>query len=90
MLSARVSAWLRRAYPPVPNADKAAFGEFDFDLRAKHVHRKGLLIGLTAKAFDLALLLFQHLGQLVSRKQVLGRFAHGRAHCPHTFWRRMS
>ncbi|KWN16834.1 hypothetical protein WT83_14105 [Burkholderia territorii] len=68
---ARVSALLRRAYQPVPNADKAAFGEFDFDLRAKQVYRKGQRIGLTTKEFDLALLLFQHMGQLVSRKQVL-------------------
>jgi len=82
VLSARVSALLRRAYQPVPNADKAAFGEFDFDLRAKHVHRSGQRIGLTAKEFDLALLLFQHMGRLVSRLMVLETICPGEGELP--------
>jgi len=71
VLNARVNALLRRAYQPVSTIDKAAFGDVIFDLRNRQVHRHGKLVGLTPREFDLALLLFQCMGQLVLREQVL-------------------
>lgn len=73
VLKARVGALLRRAYHPVPATGKAAVGDFEFDLNAQQVRCKGYPVALTRREFELALLLFQHLGQLVTRAQVLAR-----------------
>jgi DNA-binding response OmpR family regulator len=71
MLAARVNALLRRARQSAPTTDDVTYGDVVFHLSSRQVHRAGQLIGLTSREFDLALLLFQHMGQLVLRQQVL-------------------
>lgn len=70
VLKARVGALLRRAYQPVPVTGKAAFGDYEFDLNTRQVRSKGRPVALTPKEFELALLLFQHPGQLVTHAQI--------------------
>ena len=71
VLLARVSSLLRRAYKPHPAATHETFGDFEFDLRAAKVLRKGVPIALTLREFTLALLLFEHLGRPLSRAHIL-------------------
>ncbi|MGV2287359.1 response regulator transcription factor [Trinickia sp. YCB016] len=71
VLLARVGALLRRAYQLNPAVTKEVFGEFEFDLSAKHVRVKGAAVTLTQKEFELALLLFQHLSRPLSRAHIL-------------------
>jgi DNA-binding winged helix-turn-helix (wHTH) protein len=47
------------------------FGEFEFELGSKQVIVRGTAVTLTRKAFELALLLFRHLGQPLSRAYIL-------------------
>ncbi|HEY1995804.1 response regulator transcription factor [Paraburkholderia sp.] len=71
VLLARVAALLRRAYQLNATALKEVFGEYEFDLSARHVVVRGTAIAVTAKEFDLALLLFQHLSRPLSRAHIL-------------------
>ncbi|WP_144108090.1 response regulator transcription factor [Paraburkholderia sp. BCC1886] len=71
LLLARVTSLLRRAYHLKPAAGKEVFGEFEFDLGAKHVVARGVVVAVTQKEFDLALLLFQHLSRPLSRAHIL-------------------
>jgi DNA-binding response OmpR family regulator len=50
---------------------KEVFGEYEFDLSAKHVLVRGTAVAVTQKEFDLALLLFQHLSRPLSRAHIL-------------------
>lgn len=71
VLLARVGSLLRRAYHLKPPASKEVFGEFEFDLGAKHVVVRGATVAVTQKEFELALLLFQHLSRPLSRAHIL-------------------
>ena len=71
VLLARVGSLLRRAYYLKPPATKEVFGEFEFDLGAKHVVVRGTAVSVTQKEFELALLLFQHLSRPLSRAHIL-------------------
>jgi DNA-binding response OmpR family regulator len=71
VLLARVGSLLRRAYYLKPPAAKEVFGEFEFDLGAKHVVVRGTPVAVTQKEFELALLLFQHLSRPLSRAHIL-------------------
>ena len=71
VLIARVGSLLRRAYYLKPPAAKEVFGEFEFDLGAKHVVVRGTAVAVTQKEFELALLLFQHLSRPLSRAHIL-------------------
>lgn len=71
VLLARVGSLLRRAYQANAEALKEIFDEYEFDLNARHVVVRGEPIALTAKEFDLGLLLFQHLSRPLSRAHIL-------------------
>jgi DNA-binding response OmpR family regulator len=71
VLLARVGSLLRRAYLLKPAAQREVFGEFEFDLSAKHVTVRGAQIAVTQKEFELALLLFQHMSRPLSRAHIL-------------------
>ncbi len=71
VLLARVGSLLRRAYHLKPPAAREVFGEFEFDLHAKHVVVRGTKVAVTQKEFELALLLFQHLSRPLSRAHIL-------------------
>lgn len=71
VLLARVGSLLRRAYYLKPPSSKEVFGDFEFDLSAKHVVVRGTAIAVTQKEFELALLLFQHLSRPLSRAHIL-------------------
>lgn len=70
VLLARVGALLRRAYQFDPAVTKKIFGDYEFDLNAKHVVVRGVAVRVTPKEFELALLLFQHLSRAVSRAHI--------------------
>jgi DNA-binding response OmpR family regulator len=71
VLLARVGSLLRRAYQLNASALKEVFGDYEFDLGAKHVLVRGTAVAVTQKEFDLALLLFQHLSRPLSRAHIL-------------------
>lgn len=71
VLLARVGSLLRRTYYLKPPAAKEVFGELEFDLGARHVVVRGAKVSVTQKEFELALLLFQHLGRPLSRAHIL-------------------
>lgn len=71
VLNARVNALLRRARQAAPAADEVVFGDVVFHMRTRQVRRSDQPVGLTPREFHLALMLFQHMGQLVRRQDVL-------------------
>ena len=70
-LLTRVGSLLNVAHqgePPPPK--KITFGIYHFDPRSRQASVGGRMITLTHKEFDLALLLFQHLGRPLSRDRI--------------------
>lgn len=70
-LRARVQTLLRRAYPQQDALPHIVFGAYVFETATARLKRDGQPVALTRKEFDLALLLFQHLGQPLSRTTIL-------------------
>jgi DNA-binding response OmpR family regulator len=69
-LSARLRSLLRRVGPSAAPSE-LVFGPFRVDVTGRRIERNGLPVALKHKEFDLALYLFRHLGQLLSRRQLL-------------------
>ena len=69
-LLSRVEAVLRRVLKPASQAQLEQ-GVYRFDLGARQANLAGAPVVLTEKEYDLALFLFRHLGQLVSRGHLL-------------------
>lgn len=70
-LRTRVQTLLRRAYPPQQALPLIVFGAYAFEVITGHIARNGVAIAVTRKEFDLALMLFQHLDQPLSRATIL-------------------
>lgn len=70
-LRTRVQALLRRAYPQQAPRPWITFGRYAFETHDGKLSRDGHAIDVTRKEFDLALLLFQHLGRPLSRATIL-------------------
>jgi DNA-binding response OmpR family regulator len=68
---AHVRTLLRRAYQLNHAEPCEIFAEFEFRATSKQVVVRGTPVTLTRKAFELALLLFRHLGQPLSRAYIL-------------------
>ncbi|WP_273432725.1 response regulator transcription factor [Chitinibacter tainanensis] len=66
-LQARIMAMARRTYP-ASQSSQSQFGEFTLDRQAKIIHYAGAPQPLKEREYDLAVVLFEHLGQLVSRQ----------------------
>lgn len=69
-LLARINAVLRRAYPQKV-LDKEKFFDYVFDNQTKTIYFKGLVIEVTQKEYELALLLFRHFSRPLSRLHIL-------------------
>lgn len=69
-LLSRVEAVLRRVLRPIVQAHLEQ-GIYRFDLGSRQVTVAGEPVVLTEKEYDLALFLFRHLGQLISRGHLL-------------------
>jgi hypothetical protein len=69
VLKARVNALARRVYPTIAPAVET-FGPYSFDTRGEIVQLSGETIGVTAKEFALALLLFRNLHRALSRAYI--------------------
>lgn len=70
-LLARIEVMLQRVYPEQAALDNVAFGRYIFEKRFGRVSLSGQFIELTRKEFDLALLLFNHVGKPLSRATML-------------------
>lgn len=70
VLTARVEALLRRAYPQ-KNVASLSFRQFELDPKISRLSLAGTPVHLTQREFDLALLLFQNLDTLLTRDQML-------------------
>jgi len=70
-LTARIMALGRRLKSRNANANKLSHDPFELDLLSHTLRREGDILNLTQKEFDLAAYLFKHLGQIVSRAEVL-------------------
>jgi DNA-binding response OmpR family regulator len=70
-LQARVQALLKRAYPErEAEHEELRFGAYVFELRTGRLEHGAQSIELTRKEFELALLLFRHLGRPLSRAYI--------------------
>jgi DNA-binding response OmpR family regulator len=70
-LLARVRAVLRRAGGPKPATDAVRIGDIDIDFRLHQARRGRSRIEFTAREFDLLRYFVQHIGQVVTREQIL-------------------
>ena len=70
-LVARVNALERRAKQDFLQKETLEFDPFVIDTRTRGIQRSGKGIDLTLKEFDLAVFLFRHIGQLLSRGHIL-------------------
>lgn len=66
-LAIRTQALLRRAYPNQDDTETFEFGLYVFETRPGRLLRDGILIDVTHKEFQLALLLFRNIGRPLSR-----------------------
>lgn len=69
-LLARVNAVLRRAYPQAVIHKETYFG-YVFDSSAYTITYQGILVDITQKEFELALLFFRHFSRPLSRSHIL-------------------
>jgi DNA-binding response OmpR family regulator len=67
-LLARVRALLRRGHPE--DADVLTCADLELDVAARTAVRRGALLSLTAREFDLLLLLLRHQRHVVSREMI--------------------
>ena len=72
-LAARVRTVLRRSSPDIPKAERLTFEGLEIDARTREVVRKGELLRLTAKEFDLLWFLASNPRQVFSRDQLMDR-----------------
>ena len=74
-LKARIRALLRRAGPKAPevqdSATRIGTGEIQVDTRERNAYKKGKLVELTAKEFDLMELMLKNPGRVYSREALL-------------------
>lgn len=66
-LATRVQVLLKRAFPDDPGGESLCFGRYAFEASAGRLTVDGNAVALTQKEFELALLLFRHLGRPLSR-----------------------
>jgi len=66
-LLARVSAMGRRARPPAQLAQTMTHAPFRIDVERREITRDGVALELTRREFEVAVLLFRNLGQVLSR-----------------------
>ncbi|CAN5159566.1 response regulator transcription factor [soil metagenome] len=71
LLIARVTALMRRSQPAASPAGLEVFAGYAFDARLREATWGGEQITLTAKEFDLALMLFRNLDRALSRNYIL-------------------
>lgn len=70
-LLARVRAVLRRSNPQRPATETIRIGDIDFDFRLHQARRGSDRVEFTAREFELLRYLVQHVGQVVTREQIL-------------------
>lgn len=70
-LKARIRALLRRAAPRQAEPEQLEGGPIRLDLVGRNAYRDGHLADLTAKEFDLVVLLIQHPNRVYSRENLL-------------------
>jgi DNA-binding response OmpR family regulator len=72
-LTARVRTVLRRAEPGITARERLVFEDLEIDARTREVHRKGGLVTLTAREFDLLWFLASHPRQVFPRDLLMDR-----------------
>lgn len=70
-LLARVRAVLRRSNPQRQATETVRIGDIDFDFRLHQARRGQTRVEFTAREFELLRYLVQHIGQVVTREQIL-------------------
>ena len=72
-LAARVRTVLRRAAPGASASEWLSFHELELDAQTREVYRRGRLLSLTAREFDLLWFLASHPRQVFSRDLLMER-----------------
>jgi DNA-binding response OmpR family regulator len=70
-LLARIKVFLKRAESIVDGLDKLHIADLDINILSKTVNRAGTNINLTAKEFNLLVLLIKSKGKVVSKNEIL-------------------
>ncbi|MCP3024487.1 response regulator transcription factor [Cupriavidus basilensis] len=72
-LIARVSAQARKYYPETQRAKTVEIGKFAFDIGSQVATVDGKQVALSQREFDLALMLFENVGRIVSKDVMIKR-----------------
>jgi DNA-binding response OmpR family regulator len=72
-LAARVRTVLRRAAPSIARAERLTFDDLEIDAQTREVRRRGELLRLTAREFDLLWFVASHPRQVFSRDLLMDR-----------------
>jgi DNA-binding response OmpR family regulator len=72
-LVARVRTVLRRSAAPDQPHERVRFGDLEIDAAAREVRKRGDVLKLTAREFDLLLFLARHPRRVFSRDQLMSR-----------------
>ncbi|MBL8519176.1 MAG: response regulator transcription factor [Betaproteobacteria bacterium] len=70
-LAARVTAAIRRSYPPQQQTGHLEFGPYRFDLVARAISKGGQPVELQNREYELALLLFRNVNGVVPRERII-------------------
>jgi two-component system alkaline phosphatase synthesis response regulator PhoP len=70
-LLARVRAVLRRSATPSPAPEQCVIGDIEVNFRTHHARKADQRLFLTSREFDLLRYFVQHVGEVVSRDQIL-------------------
>jgi DNA-binding response OmpR family regulator len=73
VILARTGALLRRVNPAPVKSEQIVIGDLRFDEVARQILRNGEPIRFTSREFELALLLFRHIGRPLTRAHILER-----------------
>ncbi len=72
-LAARVRTVLRRSEPQTPREERLSLGELELDAATREVSKRGEVLKLTVKEFDLLWFLASHPRRVFSRDQLMSR-----------------
>jgi DNA-binding response OmpR family regulator len=72
-LAARVRTVLRRSAPSIARAERLTFDDLEIDAQTREVRRRGELLRLTAREFDLLWFVASHPRQVFSRDLLMDR-----------------
>jgi DNA-binding response OmpR family regulator len=70
-LAARVKVFLTRTYEPTDKKEKLVYKALELDINEQKLYKNGNPIETTAREFEILLFFFRHIGQPLTREQII-------------------